>query len=72
MNQYEDIKIIPDRTPTLSQRAFRRRLAALLDEFLAGGGDPWWLNQEMALAGMQVIDNLRCDLCEQTQEEPVS
>jgi hypothetical protein len=46
----------------MTQDAFRRRLAALIDQFLATGGDPWWLNREVALAGMQAIDNPRCDL----------
>jgi hypothetical protein len=63
MNDYEaDIRILPDRVPSLSQATFRRRLAALLDEFLVVGGDPWWMNQELNLAGMQAIDSLRCDL----------
>jgi hypothetical protein len=49
---------------TMTQRTFRLRLAALLDEFLAAGGDPWWMSRELPLAGMQALDDLRCDLGE--------
>jgi hypothetical protein len=48
----------------MSQDTFRRRLAALLDEFLSAGGDPFWLNSELSLSGMAMLDALRCDLAE--------
>jgi hypothetical protein len=57
----QDIKIAPN-DPALNQRRFRQQLAHLLDRFLSDGGDPWWMNQELNLAGMQVLDDLRCDL----------
>jgi hypothetical protein len=63
MNDYEaGIRILPDSAPRLSRQAFRQRLTQLLEQFLAGGGDPWWLCQELSTSGMAAIDNLRCDL----------
>jgi hypothetical protein len=48
----------------MTQANFSRRLAALLDEFLSAGGDVWWVNQELSLAGAAATDALRCDLCD--------
>jgi hypothetical protein len=48
----------------MSQETFRRRLAALLDEFLSAGGDVWWVNAELSLAVAAATDALRCDLIE--------
>jgi hypothetical protein len=68
MNSYDaDIRIV-DNTPAVSQTRFRQRLAALLDQFLAGGGDPWWMNRELNLAGMQALDSLRADLVNLDEE----
>jgi hypothetical protein len=45
-------------------RFIRRRLAALLAEFLAKCGDVMWLNTELSLAGMAAVDAQRADLAE--------
>jgi hypothetical protein len=66
MNYDDDIKIAPD--PDLMQRRFRQQLARLIDEFLSHQGDPWWMTQELNLAGMQAIDDLRCDLADVDEE----
>ncbi len=56
----------------MSQDTFRRALQALLGEFLAEGGDAFWLAREISLASMQVFDDLRCDLAlaEEAEDEP--
>jgi hypothetical protein len=46
----------------MSQADFRTRLIQLLDEFLSTGGDPWWCFSELATAGTELTDALRCDL----------
>jgi hypothetical protein len=53
----------------VTTEAFRHRLAELLDEFLSAGGDPFWVNAELSLAGMQACDALRCDLIETDEAE---
>jgi hypothetical protein len=56
----------------VTQEAFRDRLAALLDAFLAEGGDPFWLCDEIQTAAMTVLGELHCDLVEanETEEAP--
>jgi hypothetical protein len=52
----------------MSQATFRERLVQLLDEFLAQGGDALWCFRELAVAGQELTDSLRCDL--PRDEEP--
>jgi hypothetical protein len=51
----------------MTQAALRLYLVALLNEFLDEGGDPFWLFNELATAGRELTDNLRCEL-EQGEE----
>jgi hypothetical protein len=48
----------------VSQDVFRRRLAALVGEFLERGGDAHWVNSELSLTGMALLDTVRCDLAD--------
>jgi hypothetical protein len=57
----------------MTDSTFRIRLMALLNEFLAEGGDAQWLFGELNVAGTQLTDALRCDLVEideQVEEPP--
>jgi hypothetical protein len=67
----EEIKILPrSRARAMTQASFREQLLALLNAFLADGGCPWWMARELSQCGMQVIDNLRCDLVDTQNQEP--
>ena len=55
----------------MTDSTFRIRLMALLNEFLAEGGDPFWAFGELNVAGTQLTDALRVDLVEvEEAEEP--
>lgn len=55
----------------MTQHQFRDRLASLIDQFLHQGGDAFWLNSELLVAGMRFLDELRCDLAE-CDDDPFS
>jgi hypothetical protein len=53
----------------MTDNAFRIRLTALVNEFIAEGGDAFWCFRELTTCGTQLTDALRCELVE-TDEEP--
>jgi hypothetical protein len=56
----------------MSPETFRRALSALLQGAAESGLDLYFIHSELTLAGMQLIDNARCDLveCDEDEEAP--
>jgi hypothetical protein len=57
----------------MSPETFRQLLSALLRGAAESGLDVFFLHSEMSFAGMQLIDECRCDLvvCDDDEDDPL-